>query len=198
MVQFTGIGHSRQTLAEIAWENQKGKRAVASEKSGSAQAVSSMPDVCVGSIASFRARLNRVRSTPITGPSRCRLALPRSANRRHHLVGAGEDRGGHRDANRLRGLHADHQLKPRRLLDRDFGGATALTDLVDIARGAASQVEPVRVIGEETSDFDAILSLRHQPGVRNVTVITGTSGLQVFRFFPGSNPIGAYIIRVWK
>ena len=48
-----------------------------------------------------------------------------------HLVGAGEDQGRDRQAERRRGLQVDHQLEGRRLLDRQIGGLRPLQDPVD-------------------------------------------------------------------
>ena len=46
--------------------------------------------------------------------------------RQDDLIGAGEDRGRHGQAERLRGLEIDDQLEPGRLLDRQIGGLCAL------------------------------------------------------------------------
>ena len=49
----------------------------------------------------------------------------------NNLVGAGEDRGRHDEAERLRGLEIDHQLEIGRLLDRQIGRLGAVEDLSD-------------------------------------------------------------------
>ena len=57
---------------------------------------------------------------------------PNTANRPaslDDLVGAGEDRWRHGEAERLRGLEVDHQLEFRRLLDRQIGWLGAVEDL---------------------------------------------------------------------
>ena len=45
-----------------------------------------------------------------------------------HLVGAGEERWRHGEAERLGGLEVDHQLEFGRLLDRQIGGLGAVED----------------------------------------------------------------------
>jgi len=55
-------------------------------------------------------------------PIRCRLGAD-------DLIGAGEDRGRHGQAERLRGLEIDDQLEPGRLLDRQIGGLSPLRTL---------------------------------------------------------------------
>jgi hypothetical protein len=47
-----------------------------------------------------------------------------------HLVGADKDRAAHRDTERLRSFHIDHQFKLGRLLDRKIGRLGALQNLV--------------------------------------------------------------------
>src|SRR6516225_8314432 len=43
-----------------------------------------------------------------------------------HLVGARQHRAWNGDSERLRGLEVDHEVKLRRLLDREFGGLAPL------------------------------------------------------------------------
>src|SRR4029077_3841163 len=56
------------------------------------------------------------------------------------LVGAGEDRLGDRQAERLGGLQVDDQLECGRLLDRQIGWLGPLQDLFDIAGGLPPQL----------------------------------------------------------
>src|SRR6478736_1148338 len=80
-------------------------------------------------------------SRPHQKPSSC----PLSANSRHnaaqqmlfdHLVGAGEQRWRHVEAERLGGLEVDHQLELDRGLDRKLARLRLLEDAVGIGRRA--------------------------------------------------------------
>ena len=53
------------------------------------------------------------------------------------LVGAGEQRGRHLEAERLRSLEVDHQLVLHRRLHRQIGRFLALEDAIDIPRGSS-------------------------------------------------------------
>src|SRR5262249_33633670 len=81
-------------------------------------------------------------------------ALPGAFHSFDDLVGGGEQRRGHCDAERLCGFQVDHQLVFGRCLYRKIGRLPALEDAVDIARGAPILVEIVRPIGEQSSARD--------------------------------------------
>ena len=70
------------------------------------------------------------RRYPLLGPDFHRLDRTslRLAHLFDHLVGAGEQRWGHFEAERLGSLQIDHQLEIGRLLDRQVGRLGALED----------------------------------------------------------------------
>jgi hypothetical protein len=66
------------------------------------------------------------------------MILGRAANYRRsplfdYLVGACHQRCGHRNAHRISSLEVDHQLKLRRLLDRDIGDLAATEEFDDLS-----------------------------------------------------------------
>ena len=69
------------------------------------------------------------------------------------LVGAGEERLRHGQAERLRGLEIDDQLEPSRLLDRKIGRLGPLEDPVDEISGAAVKINLIRSVGQQTSSL---------------------------------------------
>ena len=51
----------------------------------------------------------------------------------------------------FRGLQIDHQLKLRRLLDRQVGGLSAFQDFVNVGGGTALAIPGVRTVGHEST-----------------------------------------------
>ena len=68
-----------------------------------------------------------------------------------HLVGAGEQRRRHVDAQRLGRLQIDHHLVLGRGLHRQVGRLLALEDAVDIAGCAPVLVDQVRPVGDQAA-----------------------------------------------
>jgi hypothetical protein len=77
---------------------------------------------------------------------------PLGANK--NLVGAGEQRGRHVDAERLGGLQVDDELVLCRRLHRQVSGLLALEDAVDVAGGLPVHVDEIRPVGDQPAGGD--------------------------------------------
>src|SRR5262249_60088186 len=71
-----------------------------------------------------------------------------------HLVGDCEDARRHGEAERLRGLHVDHQLELARLDDRQISGLRALENLPGIKTGLASRLRPAAAVAHQAAGGD--------------------------------------------
>src|SRR5215208_1376279 len=67
------------------------------------------------------------------------------------LVGAGEQRLRHGEAERVSGLQVDHQFELGRLLDRQIGRLGALEDLSDVNAGLAENSREARSIADQSA-----------------------------------------------
>src|SRR5436305_15225109 len=83
---------------------------------------------------------------PLPGPDFHRLDRTslRLAHLLDHLVGAGEQRRWHLDAERLRGREIDDEIELGRLLDRKLARLGTAQNLIDIIGGAPKQVLKAR------------------------------------------------------
>src|SRR5262245_49038813 len=70
-----------------------------------------------------------------------------------HLVGAGEQRGRHSEAERLGGLEVDHQLELDQGLDGKLARFRALENAVHIYRRTPKIIGPVEAVGEQAASF---------------------------------------------
>jgi hypothetical protein len=70
-----------------------------------------------------------------------------------HLVGAGEQRRGHFDAERFGRLEVNRKIDFGRLLDRDVGGLCATQNLIGIVARAPEQVREVRSVRYQPARF---------------------------------------------
>src|SRR5947207_13131160 len=71
-----------------------------------------------------------------------------------HLIGAGEERRGNVDADRLGGFQIDHEIELGCLLDRQLAGLIVSEDAADIDAGLTMRINEVRTIAPHSPGFD--------------------------------------------
>src|SRR5437762_14111095 len=78
-----------------------------------------------------------------------------------HLAGAGKQRRLHGEAERLRGLELDDELKSGGKLYRQIGGLRAFENLVNQSGSAFVHISQVRLITHEATGFYSALLPKH-------------------------------------
>src|SRR5262245_23727345 len=73
-----------------------------------------------------------------------------------YLVGAGEQRGRHFEAERLGGREINHEIELGRLLDRKVGWPHPMQNLVDKVASTPEQVWEVWSIGHQAARLDVV------------------------------------------
>src|SRR5258708_22748944 len=96
---------------------------------------------------------------PAPGP------LPACAVLLDHLVGTGEQRVRHSQAERLRGFQVDDQLVLHRRLHWQVGRLLALEDAIDVAGGEPVLLDDARAIGDQATVGDAVAFVVDRPQI---------------------------------
>src|SRR6266478_3922000 len=87
-------------------------------------------------------------------------ALQQIASLFDHLVGGGDERRWHGEAERPGGLKVDHKLELGRRLNGQVGGFVALEDTIGIRRRTPKLTERVNSVGQQAADVSEEISAR--------------------------------------
>src|SRR6478752_1559790 len=101
---------------------------------------------------------------PLLGPDFHRLNRTslRLAHLLDHLIGTGNQRWWDGEAERLRSLQIDHQLKLGGLLNRKVSGFGTLQNFVGIQGAAPEQLGQTRAVGHEAAGNYDVLGKEHR------------------------------------
>ena len=88
---------------------------------------------------------------PRADVSKCSNILVQRPALLNHLVGAGEQRGRHFEAERIRDLEIDRQLELGRCLDREIGWLGAAKNAIDVFRSAGERLAQIDAIRNQAA-----------------------------------------------
>src|SRR5206468_10096504 len=118
-------------------------------EAGNIKILTSVSDIQLSGISRSGAR---VRSLLASAKRKFRISLTPYPSL-NHLVRPRQHAGGNRQADSLRGLEIDDELKLRRLFYRKVGRLSAFQNLVHIRSGVAVQVVLAHAVGHEAPVF---------------------------------------------
>src|SRR5262245_9411929 len=100
--------------------------------------------------------LHTISASPLSARTGCEQSQQKRLSLFDHLVGAGEQRGVHVDAERLGGREINNEIELGRLLDREVGWLRPPQNLVDKVASTPEQVWEVWSIRHQAARFDVV------------------------------------------